>query len=87
MAAGLEPEMSAAFPLGKAENNYTIQVNVKVMDAYMLSTETFFTVRVSGNLLFYCVVTNLAFVQRRGYWAHKRHVGLSPQWLKAKSVF
>lgn len=55
MAAGLEPEMSAAFPLGKAENNYTIQVNVKVMDAYMLSTETFFTVRVSGNLLFYCV--------------------------------
>ncbi|XP_015762206.1 PREDICTED: uncharacterized protein LOC107341314 [Acropora digitifera] len=46
MAAGLEPEMSAAFPLGKAENNYTIQVNVKVMDAYMLSTETFFTVRV-----------------------------------------
>lgn len=52
MAAGLEPEMSAAFPLGKAENNYTIQVNVKVMDAYMLSTETFFTVRVSGNLLF-----------------------------------
>lgn len=53
MAAGLEPEMSAAFPLGKEENNYTIQVNVKVMDAYMLSTETFFTVRVSGNLLFY----------------------------------
>ena len=53
MAAGLEPEMPAAFPLGKEENNYTIKVNVKVMDAYMLSTETFFTVRVSGNLLFY----------------------------------
>ena len=49
MAAGLEPEMSAAFPLGKAENNYTIQVNVKVMDAYMLSAESFFTVRVSKN--------------------------------------
>lgn len=61
MAAGLEPEMSAAFPLGKAENNYTIQVNVKVMDAYMLSTETFFTVRVSGNLHFtVCVPTSLS---------------------------
>ena len=49
MAAGLEPEMTAAFPLGKPENNYTIEVNVKVMDAYMLSAETFFTVRVSEN--------------------------------------
>ena len=49
VAAGLEPEMSARFPLGKQENNYTMKVNVKVMDAYMLSAETFFIVRVSEN--------------------------------------
>ena len=48
MAAGGESEMSAAFPLGKPENNYTIEVIVKVMDAFMLSAETFFTVRVSA---------------------------------------
>ena len=49
VAAGLEPEMSARFPLGKQENNYTMEVNVKVMDHYMLSTETSFVVRVSEN--------------------------------------
>ena len=47
MSAGPESEMSAVFPLGKVENNYTIEVRVKVMDAYLLSAETQFTVRVS----------------------------------------
>lgn len=38
MAAGVESKMEACFPLGKPESNYTVEVIVKVMDDYGLST-------------------------------------------------
>lgn len=37
MAAGVESKMEACFPLGKPENNYTVEVIVKVMDDYGFS--------------------------------------------------
>ncbi|PFX20690.1 Polycystic kidney disease and receptor for egg jelly-related protein [Stylophora pistillata] len=46
LSAGLDNNMTSVFPLGKPEYNYTIEVRVKVMDAYLLSTETQFSVRV-----------------------------------------
>lgn len=47
MSAGLQSEMSAIFPLGKPENNFTIEVTVKIMDKYLGTAETGFNVRVS----------------------------------------
>ena len=57
MAAGVESKMAANFPLGKPENNYTVEVIVKVMDDYDLSATAETTVvQVSeniGNILFF----------------------------------
>ncbi|XP_048582698.1 polycystic kidney disease and receptor for egg jelly-related protein [Nematostella vectensis] len=44
---GFEPYTSAVFPLGKEENNYTLTVNVKVMDKFFLDATTKFSVRVT----------------------------------------
>ena len=55
MSAGLESEMSAIFPLGKPENNFTIEVKVKIMDKYLGTAETKFNVTVSEN---YSAVSN-----------------------------
>ena len=52
IAAGIEPEIRASFPLGKPENNYTMEVHVKVMDSYALSAKYIATVRVSENNVF-----------------------------------
>ena len=49
LSAGLESEMTAIFPLGKPEHNYTIEVRVKIMDSYLGTAETQFNVRVSEN--------------------------------------
>ena len=49
MSAGRESNMSAIFPLGKPENNFTIEVRVKIMDKYLGTNETQFNVRVSDN--------------------------------------
>ena len=57
MAAGVESKMAAKFPIGKPENNYTVEVIVKVMDDYDLSATAETTVvQVSeniGNILFF----------------------------------
>ena len=51
MAAGVESKMEANFPLGKPENNYTVEVIVRVMDNYELSaTAGTTTVQVSENI-------------------------------------
>lgn len=47
MSAGRESERSAIFPLGKPENNFTIEVRVKIMDKYLGTAETRFKVTVS----------------------------------------
>ena len=49
MSAGLQSEMSAIFPLGKPENNFTIEVTVKIMDKYLGTAETTFNVRVGDD--------------------------------------
>ena len=49
MSAGRESEMSAIFPLGKPENNFTIEVRVKIMDKYLGTAETQFNVTVTEN--------------------------------------
>lgn len=49
MSAGRESEMSAIFPLGKKENNFTIEVRVKIMDKYLGTAETQFNVTVTEN--------------------------------------
>ena len=41
--------MSAVFPMGKPEHNYTIEVRVQIMDSYLGTVETQFNVRVSKN--------------------------------------
>ena len=51
MAAGVESTMEANFPLGKPENNYTVEVIVKVMDNYDFSATAGTTiVQVSENI-------------------------------------
>lgn len=51
MAAGVESKMEANFPLGKPENNYTVEVIVRVMDNYELSATAGTTiVQVSENI-------------------------------------
>lgn len=49
VSAGRESEMSAIFPLGKKENNFTIEVRVKIMDKYLGTAETQFNVTVTEN--------------------------------------
>ena len=44
--AGYDPVTSAVFPLGKEENNFTMEVRIKVMDKYFLATSTKFSIRV-----------------------------------------
>lgn len=51
--------MTSVFPLGKPEHNYTLEVRVKVMDAYLLSAETQFSVRVRIESLKF--LTNVTF--------------------------
>lgn len=51
--------MTSVFPLGKPEHNYTLEVRVKVMDAYLLSAETQFSVRVRIESLEF--LTNVTF--------------------------
>ncbi|KAK3736330.1 hypothetical protein QZH41_020801, partial [Actinostola sp. cb2023] len=45
--AGYDPVTSAVFPLGKEENNFTMEVRIKVMDKYFLATSTKFSIRVT----------------------------------------
>ena len=44
--AGFEPQTKAVFPLGTKENNYTMDVMVKVMDDFFFTTSTKFKIRV-----------------------------------------